>query len=176
MSAPTIQRPYTPLFLRLAEQSNALVKHMDKEVAEHIRVAVDYEASAVWQCTSPHEIIAHIDWDNGCLTLSWAESDPAWSEGDPVRADWSPEYRQDFPELKQAALAEEQPRAWFESHALHLLAIVQDHQVKVRPQRSTGETHYERLLIYALGLAHHPQPFWVGDAIFTYDGRCERAE
>lgn len=171
MSALTIQRPYTPLFLRLLEQCNALFKRMDQEVAEHIRVAVDYEASAIWQCTSPHEIIAYIDWGNGCLNLSWAESDSAWPEGDPVRADWSPECHQDLAELKQAALAAEQSRAWFESHALHLLAIVQDHQVKVRPQRSTGETHYERLLIYALGLTHHPGPFWVGDAIFTYDDR-----
>ncbi len=69
----------------------------------------------------------------------------------------------------EAALAAEQPRAWFDSHALHLLALIPDRLVKSRCEPSTGETFYQRLVIHALGLAHHPRPFWVGDVVFTDD-------
>ena len=69
----------------------------------------------------------------------------------------------------EAALAAEQPGAWFDSHALHLLALFQDRLVKSRYEPSTDETFYERLLIHALGLARHPRPSWVGDVVFTDD-------
>jgi hypothetical protein len=170
-----VERPYTPLFMALRKQCCAVIEQMDEEAAEIIRVAISYEEAAAWQAISPHEIIAQIDWDHDCINLAWVDWDgERWAEGEPVKADWSPNYPLDLEGLKQASWAHALPQAWFESHALLLLAIVQDHQVKVRLQPSTGETHYERILVYALGLSNHPRPFWVGDAIFTFNDRRDQ--
>jgi hypothetical protein len=171
----SVERPYSPLFMTLREQCSALIEQMDKEAAELISVAIDYETAAAWQAMSPHEIIAQIDWDHGCLNLAWVECNgEAWAEGSPVRANWSPTYPLDLSALKKAALASAHRRAWFESYALYILSIAQDYLIEFYRDGPTDDISYQRHLLYAYGTARAPEPIWVKHVLFKFDDLQER--
>jgi hypothetical protein len=170
-----IERPYTPLFMTLGEQCSVLIEQMDKEAAELVRVATNYEESAAWQAMSPHEIIAQIDWEHGCINLAWGERNgQAWAEGEPEKATWSPIYSLDIAALKAEALATARPRAWFESYALHILSIAQDYLVEYYRDGPTDDIPYQRHLIYAYGSARTRAPTWVKHILFKYDDQQGR--
>jgi hypothetical protein len=170
-----IERPYTALFMTLREECSALIERMDANVAEQIRVAIDYEAAVTWQATSPHIILAQVGWENSNLNLTWAEWDAAWADDRvTVQAEWAPTYPLDLSALKHAALATPHPRAWFESYVLYILSVAQDYLIEFLRDGSTDDIPYQRHLIYAHGTARNPEPVWVKHVLFEFDDRQQR--
>lgn len=167
-----IERPYTALFMALREECSALIEQMETQCADPVRVAIDEDTATAGQSTSAREILAKINWDKVCLELAWVEwNGEAWAVGEPVAAGWSPICPLDLCALKQAALAMPHPRAWFESHALHILSIAQDYLIEFFRDGPTDDVPYQRHLLYAWGTARNPQPVWVKHVLFKFDDR-----
>ncbi len=165
-----ITRPYTPLFIESREACSALVEQMDAEVVGQIRAALGPETAISWQATSPHVLLARIDWEHGSLNLAWAGWDAASPDRKTLdRAHWSPVYPLDLSALKHAARTTAHPRAWFETYALYILSIAQDYLGEFLRDGPTDDIPYQRHLIYALGTARIPEPVWVKRVLFKCD-------
>jgi hypothetical protein len=161
-----IKRPYTPLFMLLREQCNALIDQMERKTERKLPPTDRSFVTEEWEQYSPGLIIGSIDWDNARLILNWAVDDD-----NPVRATRSPDYLLDLTELKQAANATDQPRAYFNSYALFILEAAQDHLGEFYRDGPTDDIPYDRHLIYARGLNGDEATVWIGNIHFTWDDR-----
>jgi hypothetical protein len=159
-----IKRPYSPLFMDLRQQFEALIDRMEQKTPTRLPPSDRQMATEEWETYSPGAIIVQIDWDHARLLCNWGVG-----YDNPAVADRSPDYVLNLAALKDAAQSSEHPRACFESYAAHLIWVTQSQFIDFYRDGPTDDVPYERHLLFVRGLTGGPAQTWVSNMMFSYD-------